>query len=228
MIVRSSTERKGQCFGFGDNSMTGTICIPKESLEKENVDCPTFVSTHLIISNQKTNMFPETIIESSSNISKPTLGPNLLGLSVNNRTSNFSLERERIKLTFDLKKQDGECLADNPKSRTCVWWDEASISWSGSGCSLSLEETNDTVTVCYCDHLTNFGIMFDYTGEAEPGDPILSILSWVLLTISSIAILITQFLIFCDKVKIRSLRKSHALYGLVCIRVENPDPRPTY
>ena len=89
---------------------------------------------------------------------------------------------------------------DRPDSRSCVWWDEASLTWSGSGCSLSLEETDDTVTVCYCDHLTNFGIMFDYTGEAEPGDPILSVLSWILLTISSAAILITQFLLLHDKV----------------------------
>ena len=57
------------------------------------------------------------------------------------------------------------------------------------------------MTVCYCDHLTNFGIMFDYTGAAEPGDPILSLLSWILLIISSVAILITQFLLFHDKVK---------------------------
>ena len=97
-----------------------------------------------------------------------------------------------------------QCVSplDRPDSRSCVWWDEASLSWSGSGCSLSLEETDDTVTVCYCDHLTNFGIMFDYTGEAEPGDPILSVLSWVLLTLSSAAILITQFLLLHDKVNV--------------------------
>ena len=90
---------------------------------------------------------------------------------------------------------------DRPDSRSCVWWDEDSLTWSGSGCSLSLEETDDAVTVCYCDHLTNFGIMFDYTGEAEPGDPILSILSWILLIISSAAILITQFLLLHGKVQ---------------------------
>ena len=43
--------------------------------------------------------------------------------------------------------------------------------------------------------------MFDYTGEAEPGDPILSILSWILLIISSAAILITQFLLLHGKVQ---------------------------
>ena len=95
-----------------------------------------------------------------------------------------------------------QCVSplDRPDSRSCVWWDEASLSWSGSGCSLSLEETDDAVTVCYCDHLTNFGIMFDYIGEAEPGDTVLSILSWILLIISSVAILITQILLFRDKV----------------------------
>merc|ERR1711911_367265 len=155
-------------------------------------------------------MFPETVVESASNISKTILGSNLLGLTVNNGKGNYSLEKEKIKLTFKHKTHSG-CQDDMQKSRSCVWWDESSLNWSGSGCSLSLEETNDTVTVCYCDHLTNFGIMFDYMGEAEPGDQILSILSWILLIISSIAILITQILLHHDKVKI--FQTYYAIYN---------------
>ena len=181
--------------------MTGTICLPKEIIEKEEVDCPSFVSTYLSINNRKSNIFPETFVELGSNISVPILGSNLLGLTVNNGTGNYSLEKEKIKLTFEHKKHS-KCHDDISRSRSCVWWDESLMTWSGSGCSLSLEETNDTVTVCYCDHLTNFGIMFDYMGEAEPGDPVLSILSWILLIVSSIAIIITQILHFRDKVKI--------------------------
>ena len=201
MIVRSNPEKEDQCFSFLDDNMSGTICLPKEIIEKEEVDCPSFVSTYLRLNNRKSNMFPETVVESTSYTSKKTiLGSNLLGLTVNTGMGNYSLEKEKIKLTFKHKTHSG-CQDNMQKSRSCVWWDESLLNWSGLGCSLSLEETNDTVTVCYCNHLTNFGIMFDYTGEAEPGDPILSILSWILLIISSAAILITQFLLLHDKVQ---------------------------
>ena len=207
--------------------MSGTICFPKEIIDKQEVDCPSFVSTYLRINNQKSNMFPDNIVELASNISKKTiLGSNLLGLTVNNGTGNYSLEKKKIKLTFNHKTRSG-CQDDTQKSRSCVWWDESLLNWSGSGCSLSLEETNDTVTVCYCNHLTNFGIMFDYMGEAEPGDLILSILSWVLLITSSIAILITQILLFFDKVKI-DIHTMHLdlTFSSMCLR--DPNPRLTF
>ena len=55
------------------------------------------------------------------------------------------------------------------------------------------------VTACECEHLTNFGIMFDYTGTAEADHAYLNILSWVLLIISSASILVTQLLFLSDK-----------------------------
>ena len=198
MIVRSTSDKQEQCFSFINDTMTGTICLPKKSLDTDEGGCPTFVSTFLRIKNRKSNMFPETINEPPINISKPILGSNLLSLTVNNGTGRLSLEKEKIKLTFKHKRAHAGCLGEI--QRSCVWWDESLLNWSGSGCSLSLEETTDQVTVCYCDHLTNFGIMFDYIGEAEPGDTVLSILSRILLIISSAAVLITQVLHFREKV----------------------------
>ena len=33
--------------------------------------------------------------------------------------------------------------------------------WLKNGCRRSESESNDSVTVCYCDHLTNFAVLMD-------------------------------------------------------------------
>ena len=76
----------------------------------------------------------------------------------------------------------------------CVWWDPSLLDWSGEGCEVSTERAGRDTTVCHCRHLTSFGIMF--SGKAEAEDPVLSILSDVLLVISSLCVLITQALLY--------------------------------
>ena len=76
----------------------------------------------------------------------------------------------------------------------CVWWDPALLGWSGQGCEVSQGETDLTTTVCHCQHLTSFGIMF--SGGAQAQDPVLSVLSDVLLVVSSLCVLATQALLF--------------------------------
>ena len=73
------------------------------------------------------------------------------------------------------------------------------MSWSASGCEVSLLESDNTTTVCLCDHLTNFGIMFDYCGKADPDNKYLNVLSNILLLISIICIFITQMMILSKK-----------------------------
>ena len=75
-----------------------------------------------------------------------------------------------------------------------MWWSHDSLSFSDSGCTVSLDSTN-TQTVCYCDHLTNFGIIFDYTGQADANNTMLDIVTIVFLTLSTIAILTTQMML---------------------------------
>ena len=71
-------------------------------------------------------------------------------------------------------------------------------SWSGHGCIVS-EDSSSTKTICLCEHLTNFGIVFDYTGQAGANDQALNIATNILLTLSSIAILATQLLLYLLK-----------------------------
>jgi hypothetical protein len=45
----------------------------------------------------------------------------------------------------------------------CKYWDYTKNKWSTDGCVLVEQESNRFVTVCECDHLTNFAAFIDYT-----------------------------------------------------------------
>jgi hypothetical protein len=86
-------------------------------------------------------------------------------------------------------------LQDLYELRTCVFWNITSLSWAGEGCQFSPIVSDSNTTVCHCRHLTNFGVLFDYVGDADPTDSQLSNLSLALLILSCLAILVTQTLL---------------------------------
>ena len=59
---------------------------------------------------------------------------------------------------------------------------------------VSLELSANHKTVCYCNHLTNFALIFDFTGTAHMADDniALDITTYVILTISIILLILTQ------------------------------------
>ena len=87
------------------------------------------------------------------------------------------------------------CTFQREKLPQCVFWDYDSLDWSSSGCSLDRRRSTSTSAVCRCDHLTNFAIIF---GADDADDPVLSILSLVLGTVScscfAVTILMTHLL----------------------------------
>ena len=82
MIVRTNSD-DDQCFSFNTNDNTGSICIPRSSISS-NEDCPTFVSSHLLLDNTRSNIFPTTIQNTNRNITEPSLSSNLISLTVDN------------------------------------------------------------------------------------------------------------------------------------------------
>jgi len=65
-----------------------------------------------------------------------------------------------------------------------------------------LELSADDQTVCYCEHLTNFALLFDFTGTADVGDDYawLDIVTYVVLSISIILLVFTQLVAhFCQR-----------------------------
>lgn len=61
--------------------------------------------------------------------------------------------RENVRLTFK------HLQTSNVSDPTCVFWDYTTSGWSEEGCQM--EATNETHTICLCDHLTNFAILMD-------------------------------------------------------------------
>ncbi|XP_049823101.1 latrophilin Cirl isoform X3 [Aethina tumida] len=63
--------------------------------------------------------------------------------------------REPVKLTMKHLK------VENVSNPTCVFWDYTTNAWSEEGCKVDASSSNNTHTVCLCDHLTNFAILMD-------------------------------------------------------------------
>jgi GPCR proteolysis site, GPS, motif len=54
----------------------------------------------------------------------------------------------------------------------CSFWNVANSAWDTRGCHYAeeIEDGNQSVT-CICNHLTSFGIIFDWQGAADPQEP---------------------------------------------------------
>ncbi|CAH0561839.1 unnamed protein product [Brassicogethes aeneus] len=63
--------------------------------------------------------------------------------------------REPVRLTLKHLK------VENVSNPTCVFLDYTTNSWSEEGCHVDTQASNNTHTVCLCDHLTNFAILMD-------------------------------------------------------------------
>jgi hypothetical protein len=48
----------------------------------------------------------------------------------------------------------------------CVFWDFETSDWSSEGCKA---RTTFDLTVCECDHLTNFAVILDINPDFDPG-----------------------------------------------------------
>ena len=189
------------CFDFaaaGGEGTQGRICIPESTVQD---DCPTYVSSHFAFDNEKSSLFPTP--------AGSDLESNLIGLTVNNGSLNIDSQSDRIEITFfHAGHQVGvgvvwitglavfeALIFQGGEVAQCVWWDPVTLDWSGQGCEVSSEGGTDlATTICHCHHLTSFGIMF--SGEAQAQDPVLSVLSDVLLVVSSLCVLATQALLF--------------------------------
>jgi hypothetical protein len=71
----------------------------------------------------------------------------------------------------------------------CKYWDYAKNKLSLDECVLVQQESNHFVTVCECDHLTNFAALMDYT---ERNDILKSILTHIWCGLMSLILLFTK------------------------------------
>ena len=91
--------------------------------------------------------------------------PNMKSYVVNSRIVSASLSQGRHiqlpqKVALTLKH-----LSPNLTDPICVFWNFELAGWSDSGCSV--KTTNQSFTVCECDHLTNFALLMKTFGGPE-------------------------------------------------------------
>lgn len=75
----------------------------------------------------------------------------------------------------------------------CVYWDEALLDWSSTGCVMSL--LTDTIITCSCNHTTDFSISSNEITDIYPNDPF----DWkyIIIAASSLLLLLLLCLILC-------------------------------
>ena len=101
MILRTSVKvDNNTCFTTDTNYGQNLICFPHSSLQFSKLNCTTFVSTFYSQDNQRSNMFPDYISNTSQALSEPSqiLSDNLIGLSINNQS--LRLEDSLIRVEF--------------------------------------------------------------------------------------------------------------------------------
>ncbi|XP_046745914.1 latrophilin Cirl isoform X2 [Diprion similis] len=66
---------------------------------------------------------------------------------------------KHIQLSEPVKLYFKHLTVENVTNPSCVFWDYTINAWSEEGCHVHL--TNNTHTVCECNHLTNFAVLMD-------------------------------------------------------------------
>ena len=95
---------------------------------------------------------------------------------------NFSLENVQIEFFHDKIDQE----------KVCVFWDPMHYKWLTEGCFLS-ENSSEFNTICECDHLCNFGLLFGGSPSDDPEvNEIMDQISKVLGGISIACLVFTQ------------------------------------
>ncbi|KAK9304842.1 hypothetical protein QLX08_003910 [Tetragonisca angustula] len=79
---------------------------------------------------------------------------------LNSKVISASLGKGRhIQLSEPVRVYFKHLSIENVTNPTCVFWDYILSAWSEEGCEI--RKTNETHTVCECNHLTNFAVLMD-------------------------------------------------------------------
>ena len=123
----------------------------------------------------------------------------IISITMINHTS-INLDDEFISIYFE----NAEQLEFGDKIE-CDFWNFSTPSWSSEGCHYRILLSNRKISVCQCNHFTNFAILLDTSGR-EGNSKIKSILTDVVCGISMVCYII----IICLFLFIRELRNRRA------------------
>ena len=120
-------------------------------------------------------------------------GPALLGLAVGRPVSlpgSGPGPAAPVRITFN---QTDNMTAGEVE---CAAWGLAELAWQSQGCFLNPELSTESSVVCDCYHLTNFGIIMDWTGTVDPDNPFLSHFTTIGLSVSVVFLAATELVMW--------------------------------
>ncbi|XP_072042166.1 adhesion G-protein coupled receptor G6-like [Amphiura filiformis] len=121
-----------------------------------------------------------------------------------------------VVIEFTPTKLHGTDFNFNKNNTGCYFYDKRSLDWSRDGCKAvwSDDVTSDGRIVCHCDHLTNFAVIVDWSGQGGIDNPkhafVLDVISKLGCALSLIALAIT-LIIFLLFRRLRNTRPRHIL-----------------
>ncbi|XP_052245338.1 adhesion G protein-coupled receptor B1-like [Dreissena polymorpha] len=134
----------------------------------------------IVIFKEITSILPSR--SNSSYASKSTLNGPIISVSISNNSSELA---SPIILTFEHGKT-------NMTNAVCSFWRFTSTdqlgSWASNGCKV--RSSNETITVCECNHLTHFAVLMSPFVEEEANSAALRLLSIVAMSVSAFCLLL--------------------------------------
>ncbi|XP_033110354.1 adhesion G protein-coupled receptor E3-like [Anneissia japonica] len=127
---------------------------------------------------------------------RAVLGPKKVGVAVKTSVVSFSIIPEsNVQVDANIKfsiphKQITEKVF-------CMFWDMYTMVWSDKGCQVT--NASQTETSCVCNHTTSYSVLVQVTDDevSSSNDVTLTLLSQVLLIISTVALILGVFILFC-------------------------------
>ncbi|XP_077976979.1 adhesion G-protein coupled receptor G6-like [Glandiceps talaboti] len=209
---------------FGASSMKGIVSrnLTSTAVEQQSsIELPTSLFSgfdptkqNLITRAQfvsyRSNRFFKAVDNTSSIGDSDVIAASIGDLEIRNL-------KEPVKIVLPHKGQ-----VNSTGNISCVFWDfkfnDGNGGWSSEGCTVSESTVQENVTVCECNHLTNFALLVDVYDEGDQVDSVsqkaLSIISYIGCGISLLALVVTIVtLVFFKKRKDKSTK---ILLNLCC------------
>uniref|UniRef100_T1IXT1 Uncharacterized protein n=1 Tax=Strigamia maritima TaxID=126957 RepID=T1IXT1_STRMM len=105
----------------------------------------------------------------------------VIGASFESGKKSFKFEHDFVIIT-------SKHLRKTSKTSTgiCVFWNMVTDYWDTAGCFNNM--TNQTHTICHCNHLTNFAVLMDVNDVIQPGSVHSIALTWITIVGCSLSI----------------------------------------
>jgi hypothetical protein len=115
------------------------------------------------------------------------------GWKLNSRVVSAALGQGRhVELAHPARVYLRHLVPDNMTDAICVYWDLEAHGWSNEGCKVVA--SNSTVTVCECNHLTNFAVVMRPATPSVTQDLLtsvrLDIVAYVIASVVTLALFV--------------------------------------